>query len=58
MRVQQTGDPSYSTYDDLSSYTGVKVSNLGILGDNVFVLQAQISGKNFVTIVIALFAVE
>lgn len=26
VRVQQTGDPSYSTYDDLSSYTGVKVT--------------------------------
>lgn len=25
VRVQQTGDPSYSTYDDLSSYTAVKV---------------------------------
>lgn len=25
VRVQQTGDPSYSTYDDLSTYTSVKV---------------------------------
>lgn len=25
VRVQQTGDPSYSTYDDLSTYTNVKV---------------------------------
>ncbi|CAM9624517.1 unnamed protein product [Ectocarpus sp. 13 AM-2016] len=28
VRVQQTGDPSYSTFDDLSTYTGVKVVGL------------------------------
>lgn len=28
VRVQQTGDPSYSTFDDLSTFTGVKVSIL------------------------------
>ncbi|CAM9171126.1 unnamed protein product [Sphacelaria rigidula] len=28
VRVQQNGDPSYSTYDDLSTYTSVKVVGL------------------------------
>ncbi|CAM9694708.1 unnamed protein product [Laminaria digitata] len=36
VRVQQTGDPSYSTYDDLSSYTAVKV--IGLLLATVYFL--------------------
>lgn len=49
VRVQQTGDPSYSTYDDLTTYTSVKVNEQYLLlRGNSFAIQPHFAnGKGW-----------